>query len=83
MGSSALPEARLLSNSGCIRADGYILGRHLVERMLRLKMVIDEGYCLKTQNHVSACNSRNHTCYRCGMYLGRCDCPELGSPLDY
>jgi hypothetical protein len=51
--------------------------------MLRLKTVADEGYCLKTQNHVSTCNSRNHVCYRCGMYLGKCDCPSLGSPLDY
>jgi len=51
--------------------------------MLRLRMEVDEGYCLKTQNHVSSCNSRTHTCYRCGMFLGSCDCSELGSPLDY
>jgi hypothetical protein len=50
---------------------------------MRLRAVTEETYCLKTQAHVEACNGTNHVCYRCGLLLGTCDCPELGSPLDY
>jgi hypothetical protein len=51
--------------------------------MQRLKTIAHEEYCLRTQNHVSTCNNGNHICYRCGMLLGRCGCPKLGSMLDY
>lgn len=50
---------------------------------MKLYSVMDETYCLKTQRHPSECNGVSHVCYRCGMLLGPCDCPTLGSPLDY
>ncbi|MBI3023146.1 MAG: hypothetical protein HYU03_01405 [Thaumarchaeota archaeon] len=50
---------------------------------MKLYSVMDETYCLKTQRHLSNCNGKNHFCYRCGLLLGPCDCPALGSPLDY
>ena len=50
---------------------------------MKLRAVADEGYCLKTQRHVTSCNGVCHTCYRCGMFMGGCDCPHLGSMLDY
>ncbi|HXW36315.1 MAG TPA: hypothetical protein VEJ36_00175 [Nitrososphaerales archaeon] len=48
-----------------------------------MRAVQDETYCLRSQVHAKRCTGRNHVCYRCGMLLGRCDCPSLGSPLDY
>ena len=50
---------------------------------MRLLAVNGETYCLKTQVHKLACNGMNHICYRCGMLLGACDCPRLGTLLDY
>jgi hypothetical protein len=52
-------------------------------RLMKLKAAAEESYCLKTQKHVPSCNGTSHSCYRCGMFLGGCDCPSLGSPLDY
>lgn len=43
----------------------------------------DETYCLKTQVHPWVCTGTNHVCYRCGMFLGTCNCPRLGTLLDY
>ncbi len=48
-----------------------------------LMAVDDETYCLKTQAHAPHCNGANLVCYRCGMLLGPCDEPKLGSLLDY
>ena len=50
---------------------------------MRLKVVQEEAYCLRTQTHERVCKGKNHVCYRCGMLLGRCDCPSLGTQLDY
>lgn len=50
---------------------------------MRILAVQEETYCLKTQAHARVCNGTNHVCYRCGMLLGDCDCPRLGSLLDY
>ena len=50
---------------------------------MRLMVVYEEGYCLKDALHSSYCTGVNRVCYRCGMLLGPCDCPELGSPFDY
>lgn len=50
---------------------------------MQLQSIAQETYCLKTQQHVESCNGANHSCYRCGMLLGPCRCPELGTPLDY
>ena len=51
--------------------------------MMKLKAAAEESYCLKTQKHARSCNGTSHSCYRCGMFLSGCDCPSLGSPLDY
>lgn len=50
---------------------------------MRLAAVQDETYCLKSQKHVEFCTGTNHVCYRCGLFIKKCDCAELGSPLDY
>jgi len=50
---------------------------------MRLVAVAQETDCLKTQRHCEYCTGVNHVCYRCGMLLGPCDCPKLGSLLDY
>lgn len=50
---------------------------------MRILAVPDETYCIKTHVHKQACKGKNHVCYRCGMYLGGCRCPKLGTLLDY
>ena len=50
---------------------------------MRLVAVTEETYCLKSQRHVEYCTGINHVCYRCGLFLHPCDCPKLGSMLDY
>jgi hypothetical protein len=51
--------------------------------MMRLKVVRQETECLKTGRHIRSCTGTSHVCYRCGFYMGPCDCAELGSLLDY
>jgi len=50
---------------------------------MRLVAVTPEADCLRTQRHHEYCDGTQHYCYRCGMLLGPCNCPELGTPLDY
>ena len=50
---------------------------------MRILAVPDETYCLKSHKHPRACSGKYHVCYRCGMLLGECDCPKLGTLLDY
>ena len=50
---------------------------------MRLVAVQEETYCLKTQVHQGYCTGRNHVCYRCGFLIEPCDCPRLGTLLDY
>ncbi|MGP8124800.1 MAG: hypothetical protein ACLQEQ_02900 [Nitrososphaerales archaeon] len=50
---------------------------------LQVLSLQDETYCIKTHVYPRACTGRNHFCYRCGMHLDECDCPGLGTLLDY
>ncbi|MDV3277127.1 MAG: hypothetical protein LYZ69_01510 [Nitrososphaerales archaeon] len=50
---------------------------------MRLAVVEEETYCLKSQKHLEYCTGTNHVCYRCGLLIGSCHCAELGSLLDY
>ncbi|MDV3294093.1 MAG: hypothetical protein LYZ70_07465 [Nitrososphaerales archaeon] len=50
---------------------------------MRLVALADETNCLRSQQHVEHCTGINHVCYRCGMFMKACDCPSLGSLLDY
>ena len=50
---------------------------------MRLVAVSEETYCLTSQKHMEYCTGNNHVCYRFGLLLGPCDCPKLGSLLDY
>ncbi len=50
---------------------------------MRLVAVSEETDCLRTRRHCEFCTGVNHVCYRCGMYIAPCNCPRLGSLLDY
>ncbi len=59
------------------------LGRPICSMKIRVRAFQDETYCLRSHRHPRACTGRTHHCYRCGMHLGACDCPRLGTLLDY
>ncbi len=50
---------------------------------MRVRAFQDETYCIKTHAHQKACVGGSHVCYRCGMRMGACRCPKLGTMLDY
>ena len=50
---------------------------------MMLVAVTEEAECRKTGRHYEYCMRTHHVCYRCGMLIGPCNCPELGSLLDY
>ncbi len=50
---------------------------------MRLVAVADETDCIKSKKHLVHCTGTNHVCAKCGILLGPCDCPRLGTLLDY
>ena len=50
---------------------------------MRLLAVEDETNCLRTQRHKPHAEGGRKVCYRCGLIMGRCSTPKLGTLLDY
>ncbi|QQG48825.1 MAG: hypothetical protein HY247_00435 [archaeon] len=50
---------------------------------MRLFAVEAEANCVRTHEHAPRCDGGRLVCYRCGLIMGACSSPSLGSLLDY